>query len=368
MTPLALPAQPRILVIALRRLGDVLLTTPLLRSLRQAWPDAVIDCLVFADTAGILEGNPDIDNVVTMPARPTVAQSLALVVRLRRRYALAVSTQSGDRPSFFAYVAGRMRVGLFEDDLGGRLRRMGYRRSVRYEPGVHRVEELLRFTDALGIARAPGVVTPRAATSPLVPADDFAVIHAAPMYRYKQWTEGGWQALAANLAGRGLTVVATGGPAASERAYLDMVWGESGTAVRRVEGQLSWLELTGMLTKARLYVGPDTSVTHLAAASGCPTVALYGPTDPRLWGPWPAGGLDDVWQAAKTIQRRGNVWLVQNPLPCAPCQLEGCERRRDSYSVCLEELSAQQVLAAVDQALGARGRDKQKNGKQPHAQ
>ena len=108
-----------------------------------------------------------------------------------------------------------------------------------------------------------------------------------------------------------------------------------------------------MLSQARVYVGPDTSVTHLAAAAGCPTVALYGPTDPRLWGPWPVGGLDPTWEAAGTIQRRGNVWLVQNPLPCMPCQLEGCERRLDSYSTCLDELPPEQVIAAVDQALAA---------------
>jgi len=47
----------------------------------------------------------------------------------------------------------------------------------------------------------------------------------------------------------------------------------------------------GAAQGARLYVGPDTSVTHLAAASGCPTIALFGPTDPRLWGPWPEHGL-----------------------------------------------------------------------------
>jgi len=83
-------------------------------------------------------------------------------------------------------------------------------------------------------------------------------------------------------------------------------------------------------------------------------VALYGPTDPRLWGPWPVGGLDRPWVAAGTIQRRGNVWLVQNPLPCLPCQLEGCERRLDSHSQCLDELSVNQVLIAVDQALAVR--------------
>jgi heptosyltransferase-3 len=55
--------------------------------------------------------------------------------------------------------------------------------------------------------------------------------------------------------------------------------------------------------------------------------------------------------AAGKIQNRGNVWLVQNPLPCMPCQLEGCERRLDSYSACLDELPPAQVIAAVDQAL-----------------
>jgi len=57
------------------------------------------------------------------------------------------------------------------------------------------------------------------------------------------------------------------------------------------------------------------------------------------------------WEAAGRIQRRGNVWLVQNPLPCMPCQLEGCERRLGSYSACLDELPAQQVIGAVEQAL-----------------
>jgi heptosyltransferase-3 len=111
-----------------------------------------------------------------------------------------------------------------------------------------------------------------------------------------------------------------------------------------------------LLTRARIYVGPDTSVTHLAAASGCPTVALYGPTDPRLWGPWPTGGLVEPWAPAGTIQRRRNVWLVQNPLPCLPCQQEGCERRLDSHAQCLDELTPLQVMRAADDALAAPGR------------
>jgi heptosyltransferase-3 len=342
-----LPPCSRILVVVLRRLGDVLLTTPLLRSLRRAWPEASIDALVFADTAGILAGNPDINRVVVMPVRPTTAQGLALAARLWRRYDLAISTQSGDRPTFFASIAGRVRVGLSEPN-GGGLKRLVFHRSATIEPGVHRVEQILRLADLLGIARMPELVAPHGADGG-VSDGDYAVIHAAPMFRYKQWTVAGWRALAAALAARGFSVIATGGPGEAERRYLDDIW--AGAPVRQVDGTLDWPQLAGLLKKARVYIGPDTSVTHLAAATGCPTVALYGPTDPRLWGPWPVGGLNAPWAASGTIQQRGNVWLVQNSLPCMPCQLEGCERRLDSYSACLDELPVARVIEAALQAI-----------------
>ena len=69
MTPIQLPAEPRVLVVALRRLGDVLLTTPLIRSVKRAYPSASIEALVFAGTEGILSGNPDLAGVLTVPER-----------------------------------------------------------------------------------------------------------------------------------------------------------------------------------------------------------------------------------------------------------------------------------------------------------
>ena len=89
----------RILVVALRRLGDVLLTTPLIRSLKRAWPDSAIDVLVFDGTEGILAGNPDIAQVIGMPSRPSAGATLALLRKLWRRYDIALSTQTGDRPT-----------------------------------------------------------------------------------------------------------------------------------------------------------------------------------------------------------------------------------------------------------------------------
>jgi heptosyltransferase-3 len=69
-------------------------------------------------------------------------------------------------------------------------------------------------------------------------------------------------------------------------------------------------------------------------------------------GPWPMGGLEQTWNPKGGIQHRGNVWIVQKPLPCLPCERLGCERHYESYSLCLDELSAEQVLLAVEQALG----------------
>jgi len=169
----AYPSQPGVYLVGqpdgslkpcFRRLGDVLLATPLIRSIRRAWPDAALDALVFAETAGILDGNPDLGRVIAMPARPSFGQGVALAARLFRRYDLAVSTQSGDRPTVFALLAGHEHVGPVWP--GDRLKRRLLRRCVAAEPGMHRVEEMLRIADALGIPRVAEVVCPAGSAVP----------------------------------------------------------------------------------------------------------------------------------------------------------------------------------------------------------
>lgn len=340
----------RILVITLRRIGDALLTTPLIRSLRRAWPDANIDVLVFSSTVGIFKGNPDIDRIIPMSARPTLGETLKLIGRLWKQYDLAVSTQSGDRPTMFALTAGRTHVGVVAasgSGLGSVLKRLALHHTTPTVEKIHRVEQMLRIADALGVPRVAEVVCPAAAPSDnIVSTESYAVIHAAPMFRYKQWTPDGWRALAAGLTQRGLAVVAISGPDDAERKYLDSIWQGVATVY-----QVTWPETVRLLSGARVYIGPDTAVSHLAAATGCPTVALFGPMDPRVWGPWPVGGLVTPWLARGKIQHQGNVWVVQNPLTCLPCTFEGCERHIESHSRCLDELSPAQVLMAVDGAL-----------------
>lgn len=340
----------RILIVSLRRIGDLLLTTPLIRSVRRAWPESQIDVLVFENTTGIIAGNPDISGIITMPQRPTASESLRLIGRLWRCYDIAISTQSGDRPTLFAFAAGRKRTGVTtatDPRLAQALKRTALHRTVTAADKLHRVEQMLRLVDALDIPRVPELVCPAPAQA--LPIDEparYAVVHAAPMFAYKEWTHEGWRAIARGLSQRGLSIVAIGGPGKVERRYLEGVW----RGICEFH-QLEWPQTTKLLTKASVYVGPDTSTTHLAAAAGCPTVALFGPMDPRVWGPWPVGGLATPWSASGTIQNRGNVWIVQNPLPCMPCTFEGCERHIASRSACLDELKPERVMAAVDQAL-----------------
>ncbi|MGD0025645.1 MAG: glycosyltransferase family 9 protein [Xanthobacteraceae bacterium] len=352
MNPIQLPPDPRVLVVALRRLGDVLLTTPLIRSVKRAFPAASIEALVFAGTEGILAGNPDLAGVMAMPERPSVGETLALLRRLRRRYDLALSTQTGDRPTALAWFAGRQSAGLLEaSGFSAAVKRFALSRWSTTDRQQHRILDVLRLAELIGIPAFSEIRCPGGTVrSEIVPTHPYALVHAAPMFTYKRWGIDGWRMLAAALRVRGLATVVSGGK--EDRGYLDEVWRECD--VTRLDGKLAWPELSAVIGAARVYIGPDTAVTHLAAATGTQTVALYGPTDPRIWGPWPVGSLDRPWAAAGTIQNRGNVWLVQNPLLCLPCQQEGCARRLDSHSQCLDELSVAQVIAAVDQALAVR--------------
>ena len=354
--PAALPDRPDILVITLRRLGDVLMTTPLIRTLRRRWPQARVDVLLFSGSERILKGNPDIDRITTIPPRPSTAEMIALGRQLWRRYDLAVSTQSGDRPTFLAWLAGRRRVGLVQSrDAGAWWKMRVHDRPVAVDRDCHRFEEMRLLAASLGLALCPDVICPQGSSAEgVAPPVPYAVLHATPFERYRRWTDAGWRALARGLAERGFAVVATEGRDSAEQAYVEGVFAPADPPVIRERGRLDWPGLAALLKGASVYVGPDTSMTHLAAGCGCPTVALHGPTNPRRTAAWPVGGLSRMWDKIGTIQERGNVWVVQNPLPCLPCENLGCEGHLDSHSRCLDELSVEQVLAAVDRALASR--------------
>ena len=354
-----MPDPRSILVISLRFMGDVLLTTPLIRSLRAAYPRAAIDALVFAGTEGVLEGNPDLRQAITTEPRGPQA---ALRRRLWRRYDLAVVAETADRPHIFGWLAARRRVGLLPPQWDKRWwKQWSLERSVVSPPDRARPLSYRQLAEVMGIAWMPEIVAPSAGMPAIAWRDvlgfdtereRFAVLHLAPRFRYKRWHTAGWHALIAWLLGEGLRVVITGGPGEDEREYVRQVLSGAKSPITDVCGRLRFAQTADLLRRAALFVGPDTATTHLAAACATPTVALFGPTDPRLWGPLPKAGLERPYEKVVALQRRGNVALLQEPsLPCVPCQGEGCEKHRESRSDCLDRMSATRVIDAAREAL-----------------
>jgi heptosyltransferase III len=333
------------LLVTLRFLGDVLLSTPLVRALKERYPECTVDVLVFAGTEGVFEGNRDVANVIAVPEVTTASATLRQVAALWRRYDLAVIAQTGTRPFLFGWAAGVQRIGLVSPETGKSWwKRALLDRHAVFDPSGARVLENQRIaapTAGLGAAEVAATLGFDLSHEP------FAVLHPSPRWRYKQWTGEGWRALIRALRAQNMRVVISGGPGSEERAYLDSVLrGVETTHVTRIDGRLSLAQAADVLRLASLYVGPDTATTHLAAACGTPTVALYGPTDPAIWGPWPASGGTNYLRV-DAQQRRGNVLLLQNPdLDCVPCQLEGCDRHRASHSDCLDRLPAERVIDA----------------------
>ena len=359
-----------ILLVATRQIGDVLLVTPLLRSLRRAHPQAVIDVLVYTDKGGMLAGNPDCNEVIESDEHPDWRGHLRLCRRIFRRYDIALTVQANDRGHVYAWLAGRRRFGLIPDLTAASAWKRASCRAWALLDNVHThtVVQNLRLADLIGVARDCTVVPPRCdygeeLVGRLVPwaqEQDIAVLHPFPMWHYKRWTPQGWRELIAGLRARGMKIVLTGGPAAAEVAYCESL-AAAGDALN-LAGRLPIPALPALFSRARLFVGPDTSVTHLAAACGLPTLAIYGPSNPVKWGPWPAGSCADpspYRMLARPWQRRGNVLLLQGVQPedlgaCLPCREEGCDKHKASLRRCLTEMPAAAVLTAADELLAGR--------------
>ncbi len=343
----------RVLVIVTRRIGDVLLATPLIRSLKQAWPDAQIEALVFDGTQGVLLGNPDLHAVHTVPERPCFLQHAALILRLIKRYDLALSLLPGDRPTLYAWLAGRRRIGLLLDQQGQRWKQMLLDQWAPLDAvNTHTVRSYLALADVLDITAIPdALVSWRPEDMTAVDAllgktcGALAVLHPYPKFRYKMWHQQGWIEVARWLLDNGIRVALTGGPGADERAYVDAIAKQLPEGVINTAGKLTLGGTAALLTRAQFYVGPDTAVTHMAAATGVPTIALFGPSEPVKWGPWPKGhpANTNPWRRLGD-QRVGNVQLVQGRAGCVPCGHEGCERHIGSASDCLLAIPAKMII------------------------
>ncbi len=341
----------KILVVATRRIGDVLLATPLIRSLKHAWPDSEIDALVFEGTEGILEGNPDIHSVLTVPHRPGLPFHLRFLSRLWKRYDLALSAMPGDRPTLYAFVSGKKSIGVVLEGKGHLWKKKLLSEWTPFDQENHTVLAYLQLATLLDIEPCYEVVTAwrendEKAAGKWIPPGDFAVLHVYPMYAYKMWKKESWIALAKWLKNQDMKIVLTGGKSEAEKAYINSLLPFLPDDTVDASGKLSLGGVACLLSRAKAYVGPDTAVTHMAAAAGIPTLALFGPSNPVKWGPWPKGFKKNPYKM-KGSQHAGNVHLLQGKGDCVPCLEEGCERHVGSSSACLQNLPVIDAIEAL---------------------
>jgi heptosyltransferase III len=347
-----------ILVIATRQIGDVLLTSPLIDAAHRRWPQAAIDILGFRGTLGMLQGHAAIRERIEVQPGATLRSSWGLLRRLWRRYDLALVTQQSDRAHFYALWAARVRSGL----VPGRLsiawwKQLSLHHAVTIDDEVTpTVIEKLRLLApwqalpaAVNVTAPPEEALQAALQQALRPP--FVVVHVPSMWSYKQWPLSSFAQVIAGLLAHGVQVVLSGSASPADQAQVAQMRSLGGPPhLLDASGQLSLRQVAALLRQAALYVGPDTSITHLAAACDIPVVTVFGPTNPVRWGPWPQGAASPGYRRAAPRQTTGRIILLQADQPCIACGRAGCDDHQHSRSACLEALEPQRVL---DECLGA---------------
>ena len=379
MTQFSSLKPKKVLFIATRQIGDVLVTTPLIQQARELWPEAEFHFLGYRGKLDMLKGNPDIAELIETSDRPGFGEYLSLFNRLFQRYDLAIVTQPSDRAYFYGLVAAFRRVGvlgghpqgLTEHDKAKKSKgdkQNAWKKAICLHTvdvdyfGQHVITEKLRLLEVFyknvqDLFSKPISVVPPAgeALTPVIASQlrsPYVVVHPGPLTAYKRWPLAYWQNLVTWLTQQGWQVVLSASPAKQDLQLNQDIVSLLDEATRQnvvnAAGKLSIPQARSLIQGAHLYIGVDTSITHLAAACNIPTVALFGPTPPSNFGPWPNGFIGkQPYQLRARTQTVGNVTILQGPGECVPCRKAGCEDRADSRSECLDLLEPNQVIEAI---------------------
>lgn len=328
---LDLPQPPqRILIVKPSAIGDVVHTLPVLNLLRKAYPAAHIAWLVTPACAGMIEGHPQLNDIILFQRKGWLAGVRGLVTRLRaEKFDLVLDLQGLLRSGLFCWATrAPVKVGFAN---ARELAPLFYTHKVPVpNVEVHAMDRYLDLAEAVGCGRGPvEYVWPtddadRAAVRAMVGERRYAVLLPGTNWATKRWPVEQFAALVRPLKDRfGLdTVIAGRGPDTAALAPL------APDAVN-LEGQTSLRQLVALLESAAVVIANDSGPMHIAAALGRPLVTLFGPTNPVRTGPY---------------QRQDTV--VRLDIVCSPCY-----SRRCSHQSCLRWLGIEPVLAEVQRQL-----------------
>lgn len=338
--PVPLDRPPAILAVRFSSIGDVILTTPLLRALRARHPGARITMVTKRAMLPLLAANPYLDEVVALEPGEGIG---AIARRLRAsRYTHGLDLHGSLRSLALRRLIPARWQG-YDKRLVARwalihLHRNWYRDQV---PTAERYFEAARDLDVRPDGGPPQVIVPPAVVSKMgawlgakgIPPR-FAVLAPGAAHFTKRWPVESWTALARSLAERGLGVVTVGGK--DDAGAGRSVAGAAGPSGASATGETDLLETAALLAQAAVVVSGDTGVMHLATAVGAPVVALFGPTV-REFGFFPYSPLATV---------------VERELSCRPCSSHGSARCPLGHHDCLRRME----VATVERAVMERAR------------
>lgn len=329
----------RFFISRLGGIGDVILTTPLLRAIKQKYPDSQIVLSVHENGREAVEGLPYIDEVVAY--RKTTADFIRMVKRIWH-FDAAVFFDWAYRPSLMAWLAGvRVRTGVGHKRTWMLTKPMTEAEAgiLRYEPynlanllqigtGIDFMQDDLTQLDIAPFSQAIQEKTRATLQQHALQDKQFFAVAPFTSFAPRDWSGEKYVELIDKLKEtHHLPVVLIGAPNDCERARKIA----DATSVVNLVGQTSFLEMAAIIEKAVLLVGACSGHMHAATAVKTPTVIIYGPGSPTRWAP------------------RARCRIAYLKYPCSPCSLDWennpCARE------CLEQITSDMVIGEIEKAL-----------------
>jgi lipopolysaccharide heptosyltransferase II len=325
----------RVLVVRLRSIGDTVLATPSLTALKGFLPNLEIDILLEDWVASLLEGHDAVDNIIT--TGKTFTEKLKTARRLReRRYDVVFNLHGGSTSTFLTYATGAAhRVGY-----------KGYRYAFFYTDllssssdfwqrnPTHSAEQQLALIGYVGVPvedrpRSSLPVGNTCVSGRRVP-ECFALFHPTAAFDTKIWPIANFARIAEQLHARGIETVAVA--TKTETALLNELKAISKVPITPFN-DLSLPEITALASKAKLFVGNDSGIAHIAAAVNTPTVVIFGSSNRDHWYPWTDAPNE----------------IVFNEFHCQPCPGYECKEFGDPK--CIKSVTVEQVITALEKVL-----------------
>ncbi|MEP6568385.1 MAG: putative lipopolysaccharide heptosyltransferase III [Acidobacteriota bacterium] len=338
----------RVLVIRLRSIGDTVLTTPSLLALKRFLPHASVDILLEDWVAPVLAGFPSVNNVITLERKSTSARARVARQLRANNYDVVYNLHGGTTSTLLTRASGaKHRVGYETYQYARLHNHLSPSSSLLWgRDKTHSVEQQLALLGWTGVPvsdRPPTqlAVTPEAAAKiaarlKAAGLDEapLAVIHPAAAFATKQWAAAKFGLVAEDVRSRGLAVIAITTP--SEKSIVDEMSKNAGTPVAAFT-DLSLPEVTALLVRARLFIGNDSGIAHIAAAVETPSVVIFGSSNTAHWRPWASSAAEVVYEE----------------MECQPCHGYFCEKFAEAE--CIKRVPLERVIAATERVLRESG-------------